>query len=1211
MEKAGGIASNLDTRLLRFRNRPSARDAVELSRALLDSGRSAEALEVAGIGLRSSPDDAGLMLVEGQAWMREGDLIRAQASLLKAARAAPRDAQPFRWLGEVLLKRGDPARALKVLERAAAITPNDPELKMLQSRAGRLARIADTEGFEDKTRAKPKPAPPPSPSVDRNREKNHTRPNQLQGVRPPAAPAVATPLGARKVKATTRGPAPPPRVPMPPPSIPRPAVVQPPKPPPVGPPPEPIEATSPLLGGGPDPFAEDVPTAVYENPDDGAPTGLGPAPLSSPFGSDPFSDSLPTSNQRPGKNDPMPPVPAPPVLPSVAADYPEEMTSPSTPGAITAKTPPEIRAAALAPEPAPADLPPVISAGGGLAGSSLDFGVYDGGPPPMERTEDEFIATGEQYGAAEDVDGVLRMLEREGLFESPTGAPAQWATRKEAQKSQLPVGKALIAVWVLVALLITGGYFGWSYWVDVRHEEAATLVATATDQAKAGNHKDLIDAERNLTLARELNPRNMNAPRLLLFIHTQGALENGTFQPGLRATVSRVEELLNLIDSGDYDLPEGQSKDEVTKSLRASIRAANAVLASAEGNAEEAKSQAAEALEAGPEDPFVLYMVGRVEQGLGEEAAEEHLRAALAGDESIASAAIALAELAAGDDRAEEANELLDQVLTRSESHMRATLWKKFLAADQVDPDEVLLSLGGMAEAIEQDGSATDTLLSALTRARLFRRKGDLDAARGAVEAAAEAGADDPRLLALLAFEANSVGEYGKAQRAATAAVRGSPDNTDFRKLLAEVLIARRDGVGALRTLGSLSMDDPRVLRMSAEAALIVRTEDTLTAASTALQSHIEGQENPSADVQALRIRTMVALGQANDVLRDAQALAEAAPGDPIVSLALGETALAVRNSRIANEALEGLVQASPENAHAHYLLGRARRLGNQADQAEESFRRATELAPEHTEAKLALGRLLLDQGEYQEADELYQALASAAGVASGSSTALLGRLGRVEALLGLGRVDDASVQLDGVRPQDRETTIYRITGATVALRKGQAGDAVTLLRPAATVDSPRADVLALYGDVLLGAGQSDAALRAYDQALEKDGGLPEALLGRAELSIRAESPREARDYLDRVERALSRRIRPPALQARMHLLVGRSYVLEGRDGRDRARRALRDAVAIDGVPPEAHFFLGEALSGENAPEARAAYERYLELAPEGYYASRARRAIR
>jgi hypothetical protein len=109
---------------------------------------------------------------------------------------------------------------------------------------------------------------------------------------------------------------------------------------------------------------------------------------------------------------------------------------------------------------------------------------------------------------------------------------------------------------------------------------------------------------------------------------------------------------------------------------------------------------------------------------------------------------------------------------------------------------------------------------------------------------------------------------------------------------------------------------------------------------------------------------------------------------------------------------------------------------------------------------------------------------------------------------------------------------------------------------------------------------------------------------------VRAEKPKDALAFVEDMEEQLERRIRPPRLLAELRTLEGRAHLQRGRRNEDEARAALRAATEIDAVPGEAWFFLGEALSGENAPEARAAYERYLELEPEGPYAKRAQRAI-
>ncbi|MFO0020835.1 MAG: tetratricopeptide repeat protein, partial [Deltaproteobacteria bacterium] len=129
----------LDTRLLRFRTRPGSEPAAARAAELLDADRPADALDIVSGALVDRPGDTDLRVLEGRAHLAGGDLLRAQASLLEAAKSGHRK-EPFRWLGEVLIRRGDGARALKVLERARSIDPSDRAIALLAEQAGRLAR---------------------------------------------------------------------------------------------------------------------------------------------------------------------------------------------------------------------------------------------------------------------------------------------------------------------------------------------------------------------------------------------------------------------------------------------------------------------------------------------------------------------------------------------------------------------------------------------------------------------------------------------------------------------------------------------------------------------------------------------------------------------------------------------------------------------------------------------------------------------------------------------------------------------------------------------------------------------------------------------------------------------------------------------------------------------------------------------------------------
>ncbi len=1213
-----GSPESLDARLSRFRARRGGESPAALAGALLDAGRTADALEVTALALASHPDDAEALLVDGRARLAAGDLLGAQAALLKAAKVAPHRKDPFRWLGEVLLKRGDPQRAAKVLERALAIDSHDRAIALLHERATRLANIA--------AGAEPEPPAPSAPAPAEERTVIRTDlTEQLRTM-------------TREADAAAK----------------KPPQVAPPKP--AGRPPEPAltlsapdafgadafedEATS-LAGAAiDDDDLDDEPTNIVSAASIAAATApkrrpkqtltLGSAGAPPPAGG--LADAAPAARPQrapaasalgmpPKAAAPLPPPAALPTSPRPKAPPFQppgrgaEPAAPTPPRAKADPFPPPGRGADpfAAPEPPPDPFPPPkaepeLPSYPVMPAPSLDERPRGPAPEPErpELEEDAFaVAAPEEpvsleppedvaLGGAgrEDVDAVLEMLRAQGLFEPPAGESAQWAPRAEVKKTQASgtrIGIWLGAAWLLAIGLAVGGWYGWQWWTERRHAQAAELVARAREQAFRGTHADLVDAERLLREARELHPTDLEGPKLLLFVHAQRALEDGAFEAGyLRPSIARAEQL--EADSAYLDV-------------------ARAVLAAAEGGQEQARARLASALEARGSDAAILYVAGRLEQRLGGETALDHLQAAIEADGDLVAPRIALAEVRHDEGQAEEALALLDAVLADAAEHLRAVLWRAFLTSDGEEPAAALAAIARLEEDIDEHGAPTDHVLFELTRARLLRRQGQTAEAGAAVDEALLAGASEPRLLALVATEGRRAGRLLRAEQAARAAVAGAPRNADFKKLLAGIQLARRNGRGALTTLADLDAADPDVLEMRALAALLVGTREALEAAAAGLDAEIEASPEASVGLRALRIRTHAQLGDGGgDLLAQARALSADAPGDPAVALALGEAALLARDARTAVDALSQAVLAAPDDSEAHYLLGRAKRLAGDADGAEQALRRAVELTPEHTEAQLALGGLLLDRGDYPAADTLYTSLSSSGRSSGGLAVTVAGRLGRVEALIGLGRIDDAAVQLEAVRDAARETASARMTAARLALARGRPGDALGELRPLATQEGAGPTVLALYGDALLAAAQTDPAAEAYAGALAQDSGLPEALLGQAELAVRAERGAEALEGLAQAERALEARIRPPGMRARVLTLRGRAALLERDAGA--AREALRAAAALDGAPAEAHFFLGEALADEDAAAARASYERYLELAPEGPFAARARRAI-
>ncbi|MFW5926200.1 MAG: tetratricopeptide repeat protein [Myxococcota bacterium] len=778
--------------------------------------------------------------------------------------------------------------------------------------------------------------------------------------------------------------------------------------------------------------------------------------------------------------------------------------------------------------------------------------------------------------------------------EEPPSAPVPTPARREAEppgaRAAPPRHRRRSALsWLVLVLLVGGlgaggGYFGYQRWIAYRAEQATAHVNEASGLAALGDHAPLEEAERELQRARELHPKGTQAMRGLLFVRMHRALEDGTFDPdGLRSSIDEAAR------GGVGDVW---------------LRTARTTVAAMEG-ASDAEQRVQGLIEQPIDEPERRYVAGRLLQWLGHtEDAVATLSSAVEASASLHVARLALAELQLHQDDPAAAARTLGVVQDAAPDHLRARLWQALLEATGDDPQAVVTELEGLAEAAD-DAAPSDRVLLHLARARARTALEQPDEATAALREAARVDVAAPRLLALIASDARRVGELELARQSAARAVSGAPAHLGHRKLLADVLIRQRDGEAAFRALEPLDAQAPDVIRLRAQAALVGGDREALASVHRTLAERLRTVESPEVALRALQLRVQRALGE-ESLLEQARELQQEAPEDPTVAMTLGEVAFAAGRADLAIDALQPLVKAEPGWAEAHYLLGRAHRLAGDADAAQTHLERAVELDAGHVDARLALGYLLLDRGANEPAEALYRDLLEEAE----GATEPPARLGLVEALTAQGKTDAARDLLDQAAEGQQDSSPFRMAAARLALAERKGGKAVRHLEP--LVEAPEdasADLLALYGDALYEAGRVDAAKEQYELALDEDPDHPEALHGRARVLVRAERPKAASEALERAEPALQTRIRPPSLRARLLALHGRALLQRG--ALKGARDSLREATSLRGGPASAWFFLGEALAGANAPEARAAYEEYLEREPTGPYAIRAKRAIR
>lgn len=784
------------------------------------------------------------------------------------------------------------------------------------------------------------------------------------------------------------------------------------------------------------------------------------------------------------------------------------------------------------------------------------------GEAPATAVPQGDVAWGARHGQREDVDAVLRTLRDAGLVEA-SSAGAAWASPREARVARTRTTWPFAALWLLAVLAVAAGFGVWERRRAARQAEAAAHVEEGLAALRAGDAAGRREAERQLARARALHPREPAAVSAWLHARAARALADGDVgAPALAA-----------------DLDRARTEGAAGWAL-AVARAARGALA---GDPDAALAAAGEAVEA-RDTAETRWVLGRVAGRLGAGArALEALEHAVETAPDHAPAHLALAALHDAAGRGDDARAAVDAVLTDRPSHLRARLWQLVLAGDERAPDAVRADLRALQDRVRADGAPRDVVLAALVGAAADRRGGRPRAAAAALTGALAAEPGDPDVWARVTEEAARLGRADLAERAAGLALRLAPGRADLCVALGRALVARRDGAAALRVLAPLSMDDPAVLRASAEAALTAGSPGAVERAAAALEARGEAVEaSPAEAALLLRLRARL---EPTAAIPAARRLPRRFRDDPAVAVAAAEVWVEVGRGRDALRALRPALAAEPVTADAAWLAGRAHRLAGDAAEAASWLRRAVDTSDAHLDARLALGRLLLDVGELEAADQVFEALGVRAGRVAGLPARLAGRLGRVEAAVAAGRLEAAAEALASVPAQDRARPPVAHARALLALARGEAGTAVAILTPVAEAQGAAPATLALLGDAHARAGDPAAARARYAQALAFDGGLPEALVGLAELALGAGDDGEARRRAEEASRSLRDRLRPPAFRARAAVALGRAHLTAGRRHADEAVDALRGALDLAGAPASAWCDLARALALAGDPD--------------------------
>ena len=718
-------------------------------------------------------------------------------------------------------------------------------------------------------------------------------------------------------------------------------------------------------------------------------------------------------------------------------------------------------------------------------------------------------------------------------------------------------------------LLVVGVFFltvialltvGWTRYRDYGRMAARGEFAKARIEVFRGG-ADLGRADRRL-VERMKGQADPSTARLWVFGRTMSLLDEGSMDAA--PLIEALNKSADGLDTTD-------------------LKAAQAALAWAQGEYEQARGLVDAVDGDATKDPIALYVIGRVRQRLRTGDSALWLHRAIRADATLAPAALALAE--ADFLSGEPQSQWVDRTIAQSPNHVRAGLWKYM-----IDP-----SVGkGMLDA--QLSAPTDRVLSALARAR---GQGDPEARAKELGRAVQEGARDARLCELVAEVARRLGENTQMIDAYRAAVDAAPKDRNARIDLATTLVQGHNGGDAIDVLQDVPLTAHDVARVYGHAALLSGDRAAYQRAIDALEKF----DSLSARLCASRIRC--ALSGDTDALQRAIALTKEAPLDSDAQLAAATCALSVGRLSTATSFLQPLV-GKPGNVSALHQWGLLRQAMGNDQEALAAFSQVLGVAPAYGPSLLALGGLQLKSGSLDDAAKTFAMLRDTPGKTHGFDNEALGRVQGAHVLLRGGDMDGAATELAGVPPDKANVKLITLQ-SQIALALGKPTQAEQFVRTQAKSKDASVILVTLYADALYASGKTTRALTQYIRALDLDSGHAPALMGYTTSLIRAEKYPQAIVVAKRAI-AAARKSGGRNELAKAQYLLGRAYEVTTK--RSLARKFLERAVAQDNAPVEAWFFLGEALAGKSSRRARSAYQKYLSLAPKGVFAQRATRAI-
>ncbi len=361
--------------------------------------------------------------------------------------------------------------------------------------------------------------------------------------------------------------------------------------------------------------------------------------------------------------------------------------------------------------------------------------------------------------------------------------------------------------------------------------------------------------------------------------------------------------------------------------------------------------------------------------------------------------------------------------------------------------------------------------------------------------------------------------------------------------------------------------------------------------------------------------------------------------------VAFAQAAQANGHLNVANQALRKAREAGPTSVRAQVASAEYYRRVLQIPLAQAQYSAALKTSPDHAMALAGRAILALENPTQQNLNVAYRDWQTIRDIGrSNIGPTIWGRAKTVDAFTAklLGKNDDAVSALKDAQdprtggPEDAD--IWYMSGRVQLLMKNS-DKALAALKKSAKIDNNRVSTHVMLARSLTEAGKSGEAAQALARARKLDPENVQIVISEAV------AKREARKYDDAIKllttaakehggdvsvnielldtyqaagkhsevlkqfKVMEEKFGDVAsVMARSAVIFGQS-LLRQRDT-SAAANAFSTAVKMDPRNAEAYYYKGYALKSDkrSGPEAYAAFQKYLELAPEGEHAARAKK---